>query len=82
MNRNQAGHILDAYVRIRMREGDEEAADALREVILDAMTSYSDFSVSSYPRITLPSTQPFTTVTTPNVIHNKPIVTCDTGGIQ
>lgn len=40
MNRLQAEHILDAYVRMRMRESDEEAADALREVILDAMTSY------------------------------------------
>ena len=82
MNRQQAGHILDAYVRIRMLEGDEEAADALREVILDAMTNYSNFSGTSYPSITLPSMKPFTTVTTPNVIPNKTIVTCDTGGAQ
>lgn len=78
MNRQQAEHILDAYVRIRMLEGDEEAADALREVILDAMTSYS----VTTPTITWPNTQPFTTVTTPNVIPNKTIVTCDAGGAQ
>ena len=38
MNRKQAEHILDAYVRMRMRECDKDASDALREVILDAMT--------------------------------------------
>lgn len=48
MNRQQAEHILDAYVHLRMRgylvadavSADEEAADALRGVILDAMTEY------------------------------------------
>ena len=52
MNRQQSEHILDAYVRIRMRGGDEEAADALREVILDAMCGYS---VIKNPGITLPN---------------------------
>ncbi len=75
MNREQAEHILDAYVRMRMRGGDEEAAGALREVILDAMTSYR----VTMPNITWPSTYPFTT---PNTIPNKPIVTCDAGGAQ
>ena len=39
MNRTQAEHILEAYVhmRMRMRESDKDASDALREVILDAM---------------------------------------------
>lgn len=74
MNRQQAEHILDAYVRIRTREGDEEAADALCQVILDAMTSY---------RVTTPSiTLPNYPLTVPNVISNKPIVTCEAGGAQ
>lgn len=77
MNRQQAEHILDAYVRIRMQEGDEEAADALREVILDAMTNYH---VTTTPTITWPNnTYP---LTVPNVITNKPIVTCDAGGAE
>lgn len=76
MNRQQAEHILDAYVCIRMQEGDEEAADALREVILDAMTTYR---VTTTPTITWPNTYP---LTVPNVIPSKTIVTCDTGGAQ
>lgn len=79
MNRKQAEHILDAYVRILARGCDEDAAGALREVILDAMTScYS----ATTPSIAWPGTSPFTTVATPNVINNKPIVTCDAGGAR
>jgi len=55
MNRQQAEHILDAYVRRRMRESDEDASDALREVILDAMTGYKSSTIT-YPQIT-PLTQ-------------------------
>ena len=69
MNRQQAEHILDAYVRMMMREPDKDASDALREVILDAMTSYR----VTTPNITWPNTYP---LTVPNVIPNKPIVTC------
>jgi len=50
MNRQQAEHILDAYVRRRMRESDEDASDALREVILDVMSEYR--VESKYPSIT------------------------------
>ena len=60
MNRQQAEHILDAYARMRMRGGDEEAVDALREVILDVMTTervVKEQVVSTYPRITLPTTE-------------------------
>lgn len=70
MNREQAEHILEAYVRMRMRESDKDASDALREVILDAMTSYKVTTTSS---ITWPNTYP---LTVPNVISNKPIITC------
>lgn len=52
MNREQAEHILDAYVRTRMREFDKDASDALREVILDAMIEYR--VKSNYPSITYP----------------------------
>jgi hypothetical protein len=79
MNREQAGNILDAYTMMAaasMESQDEaNAKHALREVILDAMTSYR----VTTPSITWPNTYP---LTAPNVIHNKPIVTCDTGGAQ
>ena len=71
MNRQQAAHILDAYVRMRMRENDEydeDASDALREVILDAMTDYR--TSMSWPGITL---------TAPNRSSNwdgTPKITC------
>lgn len=67
MNREQAEHLLDAYVRMMIRDPDE-AADALREVILDAMTSYR---MQTVPGITWPST------TYPSTPTYKPIVTCD-----
>ena len=58
MNRQQAEHILDAYAKKDCENC--EAMDALREVILDAMTAQEQ------PIITLPTTQPWT---------GKPIVT-------
>ena len=68
MNRQQAEHILDAYTDMHRECGDEDACvKSLREVILDAMTTYK---AVPYPTITVPNvTQP-----TPNYI--KPIVTC------
>ena len=39
MNRNQAEHILDAYLELASGKKHEAAANALRDVILDAMTS-------------------------------------------
>jgi len=70
MNRQQAEHILDAYVRIRMNEADSDASDALREVILDAMTSYGTMTITT-PRITWPSTD------YPTVPTYKPTITCE-----
>ena len=73
MNRQQAEHILDAYVRMRMRGGDDDAVDSLREVILDAMTQYK--STSNPWTITYPP-KPLVTYTNtadPNVV--KPSVT-------
>lgn len=66
MNRQHAEHILDAYVRIRTNEADKDASDALREVILDAMTEYKSSTIT-LPNITYPQV-------TPN--YGKPIVTC------
>ena len=71
MNRKQAEHLLDAYVDLENCGGDNKARQALREVILDAMTEYRTSTVSTYPNITLP----YTHVTNPTY---KPIVTCDT----
>lgn len=68
MNRQQAEHILDAYMRMRICESDKDASDALREVILDEMTRYKEKTV---PTITWSSTQPLTVPT------YKPIVTCE-----
>ncbi len=68
MNRQQAEHILDAYTRIRMREADSDASDALREVILDAMSEYRTSTIT-VPNITYPQI-------TPN--YGRPIVTCGT----
>ena len=73
MNREQAGHLLDAYVRMMMRNPDE-ATEALREVILDAMTSYR---VQAVPSITVPNIVPGTTHP---VVGNPNVVTCETGG--
>lgn len=61
MNRQQAEHILDAYVRMRMRENDEydeDASDALREVILDSMTDYMISGVVITPETTWQATTP------------------------
>lgn len=75
MNRQQAEHILDAYVRIRMNEADKDASDALRAVILDAMTEYrSSSGITVSPGITWPSTKPMTVPT----YYHPPIVTCQT----
>ena len=62
MNRQQAEHLLDAYVELKDIGSDCPlcAIQALREVILDAMT------MQTQPTITLPTTQPWT---------GKPIVT-------
>lgn len=65
MNREQAEHILDAYVEMECNGGDNKARASLREVILDGMTQYRESSnwSTSYPRITVPSTTgPSTTV--------------------
>lgn len=75
MNREQAEHLLDAYVGMESCGGDDKARAALREVILDAMTSYR----VTTPNITWPNTYP---LTVPNVIPNKTIATCDTGGVE
>lgn len=62
MNREQAEHLLDAYLNMENGGGDNKARQSLREVILDAMT---DYRTVTYPSIAY--TQPYTT---------KPIVTC------
>ena len=67
MNRKQAEHLLDAYVNLENGGGDNMARQSLREVILDAMTS---FSVYSYPTIT--------TTNYPNITYDKHVVTCNT----
>lgn len=89
MNREQAEHILDAYVHMRICEFGPDASDALREVILDAMTEYKTQTVSTYPGITLPADgKPWVTFTgndqlsTPKVTwtgHDPLYGTCTTG---
>ena len=63
MNREQAKNILDAYVSMKKFISDEsdDCSEALREVILDAMTEYK---VIPYPNISYPvSTKPIITYT-------------------
>lgn len=58
MNREQAEHILDGYMLIFGNPNMEDADHALREIILDAMTSsnYRTIGyVSTYPSITMPA---------------------------
>lgn len=45
MNRKQAENILDAYVLLSTTNA-KAASDSLREVILDAMTSYQSFPIT------------------------------------
>lgn len=73
MTKEQAEHVLDAYVTIKNAQWDKDAEESLRNVILDAMTS------TTTPSITWRDTRPFTV---PNVINDKPIVTLTTGGTE
>ena len=66
MNRKQAEHLLDAYVNMENGGGDNMARQSLREVILDAMTTYSAYS---YPIVT--------TTNHPNATWGKHVVTCN-----
>ena len=67
MNREQAEHILDAYACMRIREYDKDASDALREVILDAMTEYRS-KPTTWPGITVsPTSYPTNWDGTPKV---------------
>ena len=69
MNRNQAEHLLDAYVNLENGGGDNKARQSLREIILDAMEGYCSYS---YPVITT-TNYPYTTLT-------KPVITRNTSG--
>lgn len=67
MNREQAEHILDAYVRMRSMS-DKDSSDALREVILDAMTEYRSKPTTTWPGITVsPTSYPTNWDGTPKV---------------
>lgn len=74
MNREQAEHILDAYVGMECADYDDKARQSLREVILDAMTGYKSSAIT-VPNVIYPSTtypNPLVTYTgtgDPNVVH-------------
>lgn len=51
LSREQAGHLLDAYVTMENVGGDNNARQSLREVILDAMCSTEYFAA---PYLTQP----------------------------
>lgn len=51
MNREQAEHILEAYINLECGGGDNKARQSLREVILDAMAEYKPNSIT-YPYTT------------------------------
>lgn len=68
MNRQQAEHILEAYINLENSGGDNKARAALREVILDAMTSYKASTIN-YPIIAYSPAQTIPTY--------KPTITCN-----
>lgn len=74
MNRQHAEYILDAYVLMRIRESDKDASDALREVILDAMTGYK--TNAPKPGITYPYATLVDTTNPPTNWDGTPKVTC------
>ena len=74
MNREQAEHILDAYVRMRVCESDKDASDALREVILDAMAGYK--TNAPQPSITYPYATWVDMTKPPTNWDGTPKVTC------
>lgn len=70
MNREQAGHILDAYINLECGSGDNNARASLREVVLDAMTEYRQSEHAQWPGIT------FATESYPTNWDGTPKVTC------
>ena len=83
MNREQAEHILDAYLStcyavdadgIYPETDSKKARDSLREVILDAMTEYR--VKSNYPSITYPHATWVDTTKLPTNWDGTPKVTC------
>lgn len=71
MTRQQAEHILDAYLELECAGGDNKARQSLRAVILDAMTSYCVGNITTTPHITWPSTD------CPTIPTYKPTITCE-----
>ena len=59
MNRGQAENVLDAYVESAASKsvGGRKAAEALRSVILDAMTETSYYPIFTRP--TMPTVEPY-----------------------
>lgn len=74
MNREQAGHILDAYINMECAGGDNNARMALREVIIDAMTEYR--VKSNYPSIGFPYATWVDATKLPTNWDGTPKVTC------
>ena len=73
MNREQAEHILDAYLEVtELGSTQEQTANTLREVILDAMTEYKSNMSTGWQGygITLPATS------YPTDWDGSPKVTC------
>ena len=82
MTRQQAEHLLDAYVDLENGGGDNKARQSLREVILDAMATEPPKLASTYPGITYPGiTIPTATWvdTNTNPLSNRNIIMCRNG---
>lgn len=81
MNREQAGNILDAYVSLKEKhDGETEAINALRKVILDAMVTFKPATggIVTTPYIGHPLTNSgtFVGVDYPKDWDGTPKVTC------
>ena len=62
MTREQAEHILDAYTHMECAGGDNECRAALRDVILDAMTTSTSTTSITWPSTTTPNRPMWTNV--------------------
>ena len=85
MNRTQAEHLLSAYLKMARKRKNEESAEALKDVILDAMCYGGYITAVPYYQYRYPSWNPSwtwtsATGTTVGDITAKPGVTTTISG--
>ena len=76
MNREQAEHILEAYINLETVGGDNRARAALREVVLDAMTEYRSKPAATLPNIAVPPATTYNVIATSANTDGSTKATC------